>query len=64
MDQPKATRDIVKRAKRMRFDGEDRRKVNYITDQLQNKEREDEDVRLLTGTLTQIVKAAQRERDR
>ena len=62
MDQPKATRDIVKRAKRMRFDGENKRKVNYITDQLENRVREDEDVRLLTSTLTQIVKSAERDR--
>ncbi len=63
MVHPKATNDIVAAAAKRNFEGEDARKVSYIKDQLQRgigkdqrPVREEADVRMLTETLTQLVK--------
>lgn len=55
MNLPQATQDLLKRTKRIRFDGEDQRKADYIDGQLRrDPPREEGDVRMLTETLTQI----------
>lgn len=63
MDLPKATRDTLASAKRIVFSKEDARKVQYIAFQLTERAqpREDADIRMLTETLSQLVKGATRE---
>ncbi len=61
MDLPKATRDLITRGMNCPFEGEESRKASYIITQLTEREREDADVRILTDTLSQLIRARTRE---